>query len=45
MAPSPFRDGVHSVHLDVKLGNDPLAEVFVIDHAFGIVIRALSIIQ
>jgi hypothetical protein len=42
MAPSPFRDGVHSVHLDVKLGDDPLAEVFVIDHAFGMVARAVG---
>jgi hypothetical protein len=42
MSPSPFRDGVHSVHLDVKLGDDPLAEVFVIDHAFGMVARAVG---
>jgi hypothetical protein len=42
MAPSPFREGVHSVHLEVKLGDDPLAEVFVIDHAFGLVARAVG---
>ncbi len=43
MAPSPFRDGVHSVHLDVRLlGDDPLTEVFVIDHAFALVARAVG---
>jgi hypothetical protein len=42
MAPSPFREGVDTVHLDVKLGDDPLAEVFVIDHAFGLVARAVG---
>jgi hypothetical protein len=42
MAPSPFREGVSSVHLDVACGDDPLAEVFVIDHAFGLVERTVG---
>ncbi len=44
MQPSPFSDAGGTVHVHVTAGG-PLAEVFLIDHSFSLVSRAVGVLD